>query len=69
MRKPAEAAHGYGLRVGGCLPYLSYCFSHYKSEMEKEVSADYHKVVKVVLITKGEWKRLKKLDKRYGGKP
>lgn len=57
-----EEAKGWGLRVGGPLPYLGYYFSVRKEDIEKEMDQPYHKAVKVVIIPLSEWLRLKKLD-------
>ena len=57
-----EEAIGWGLRIGGSLPYLGYYFSTIKSDIEKQMNEPYHKAVRVVMIPLAEWKRLKKLD-------
>jgi len=55
-----EEAHGYGMKVGGPRPYLAYLFSLLKNTIERECREDYHKPVKVVIITESEYRKLKK---------
>ncbi len=62
-----EEAKGWGLRVGGSLPYLGYYFSRKKSDIEAQVTEPYHRVVEVVLVTKREWLRMRKLAQAFGG--
>jgi hypothetical protein len=49
-RKKAEHAKGWGMRVGGPLPYLAYVFCMRKEDAQKECTEDYHTVVPVRLI-------------------
>ena len=48
-RKQTEYAVGWGLRVGGPLPYLAYEF-HLKKETV-ELTESYHRAVRVAIVT------------------
>jgi hypothetical protein len=61
-----EPATGFGMVVGGPHPYVSRVFysdlgnPHARLAAESEVSAVYHKVVPVVLLTRSDWRRIQK---------
>lgn len=61
--KKAEEARGWGFRVGGPLPYLSWFISRDRDSAEEECTEPYHSPIRVVLITEREYNRLKRLDK------
>lgn len=54
----AEPAIGWGRRVGGTRPYLSWEISNSKSGIE--LSEPYHAHTRVVLLTVREWRRLQR---------
>ena len=47
-RKVVEPAIGWGLRVGGPLPYLAYEFHQTKNSVE--LTEPYHRAVRVALV-------------------
>ncbi len=49
-KKKPETANGWGILVGGPLPYIAFFFSHRKEDAEKEVTQKYHKVVQVRML-------------------
>lgn len=61
-----EPAFGYGLRVGGkqAIPYVAYVFAKDCEEIEAVISAPYHKVVRVVILTEADYTRLKRAAAR-----
>ena len=58
MKAKTAEAEGWGLRIGGPRPYLSYQIQRHKNQIE--ITESYHRAVRVVLIPAQEWARLKK---------
>lgn len=56
-----EICRGWGLRVGGELPYLSKQIHWNRGDVE--CTETYHRPVRVVLISLAEYRKLKKLEK------
>lgn len=48
MKKLTEAAIGWGLRVGGPLPYIAYEFHQKKDGVE--LTEPYHRAVRVAIV-------------------
>ena len=57
-----EPAIGYGLRVGGSLPYLAW-EQFWRLPEQVKCTERYHRPMKAVLLPYEEWRRLIKLDK------
>lgn len=55
-----EPAEGWGLRVGGCKPYIGYHFSLNKEEIEKECTVSYRRPIRVVIVGLKEFEALLK---------
>jgi hypothetical protein len=62
-QQKTQVARGWGLRVGGPLPYLALEFSLDKERMEEEVTEAYHRPVRVILVPLAEYRRLKRIEK------
>lgn len=64
MTRKTEEAKGWGLRVGGCRPYLAWDFSVEKENIEAKCGpGTYCRPVKAVLLPLGEFNRLKRNQK------
>lgn len=58
-----EEARGWGVRVGGPLPYLSgHVFERDREDAEMACTEPYHRPMRVVLLPLREYCRLKRLE-------
>lgn len=55
-----EVAFGWGVRVGGSLPYLAYMFYPTKEGAEQYCVESYQRPVKVAIVPLGDYKKLLK---------
>lgn len=60
-----EEVRGYGVRVGGAKPYIAYCFATQRDPMEKFKFLPYHKVIRVVMISRTEYDWMKKQLRKF----
>ena len=61
-----EIAKGWGLRVGGCRPYLAWAIAHRKDGIK--LTERYHKTARVVLVPLAEYRRMRRALQRGEGK-
>lgn len=62
MSAKAVPAPGWGLLVGGARPYLGFHYAYSREGILPHITEKYHKPTQVVIITKREYDRLKRIE-------
>ena len=58
MSQTTDVARGWGLRVGGSLPYLAYTFARTKEQIAQQCILSYQRPMQVVVVPLREYRRL-----------